>query len=205
MKLPKSVQVKESVKLFLNKYNYKIVLVTKHADLFRNKGYLQFADVDANILMPENIDDQLYCLGQFLCKLDQRDFSVRIEYPYVNIYLNDPSILELIAKENSSYIKEIYMPPASLQTFKPGVTITKKLDFDYKIYIGVRKNRNHKNFVEWAEQTKKIRLTNLSRVNLLRDYSRCSSYFYAKDALTLTMVKMFLGSDITRIEQLIKA
>jgi hypothetical protein len=66
------------------------------------------------------------------------------------------------------------------------------------------KTRNsYASFISWTENNSKVKMTNNAIRDLGRDRSWGGCYFYVKDEKCLTMVKMFLGSEIGRIDRII--
>lgn len=216
MKLPKSALIKETTSLFSNKYNYKIVLICSSAGWFRNKNYsytlskleevtpAQYSNKWSRI---KNEDDLKFhfALLHTLENFDTSLYDLRVEIPRISIYTNETKFVEQLAFLQEDAVKAIYLPNKSLKQLEPGTVIVKRLDYGYKVHLGTIRNRNHKNFIEWAKKSDKIRLTCRCITDLTRNTSWGGSYFYVKDDKALTMVKMFLGADILRVEQIIKA
>lgn len=216
MKLPKSVQIKETTSLFANKYNYKIVLICPAAGWFRQKNYdfaftklseITPADYSSRWIKIKNDKDlkQSFALLDALRALDIDLYNIRIESPRISIYTNESKYIEQLAAVEEANVKFVCIPSKTIQKLDPGKVVVKTLDYDYKVYLGTIRKRNHSNFIEWCETNGKIRLTKKCKTDLTKDNSWGGSYFYVKDAKTLTMVKMFLGGDISRVEQVIKA
>jgi hypothetical protein len=216
MKLPKQTQIKETISLFSGKYNYKIVLICPVASWFRGKNYGLVED-NLEEIGPKGFygrsnkfktaDDIKYCgnLVNLLKTFDESTYDIRVESPRINFYTNDTLQVEKLAGLDEERVKFISVPGKSLQKLEPGKVVVKTLDYDYKVYLGSIKRRNHSNFVSWAEKNPKIRLTKRCCRDLSHDVSWGGAYFYVKDERTLTMVKMFLGSDISRVDRVIKA
>ena len=64
--------------------------------------------------------------------------------------------------------------------------------------------QNLSSFVNWSKNNPKVRLPKRAQKDLVKDYSPGGSYFYVKDAKSLTMVKMFLGSYISKVETVVR-
>jgi hypothetical protein len=216
MKLPKNLRIKETLKLFLDKYNYKISFICPAAAMFRSKNY-EYALTKLNEVEPAHFSDPwskiksapdlkyCYAVLDALKSFDDSLYEIRIESPIVNVYTNDTKYIETLAKIADKDVKFVSMPNGNVQTISKGKVIVKKLDFDFKVFLGTIKKRDYSNFVSWAQNSKKIRLTKKVVKDLSKDYSWGGGYFYVKDEQTLTMVKMFLTTDISRIEIVIKA
>ena len=216
MKLPKSVPIKETTSLFSNKYNYKIVLICSAAGWFRNKNYdhalsklnevtlLQYSNKWTRIKTEDDLKFHFKLLHT-LEKFDQSLYDSRIETPRISIYTNETKYIEQLVSLDEDSIKVIYVPNSKLKQLEPGTIIVKRLDYGYKVHLGTIRNRNHREFIQWAKNSNKIRLTRRCIADLTRNTSWGGSYFYVKDEKTLTMVKVFLGTDISRIEKIIKS
>ncbi len=214
MKIPKSILIKDTVSLFSNKYKYKVVLVCPLASWFRGND---LANVSAKLteLTDKGIvpswakvklpDDVNFTKGihDIVSSFDQ-GYDIRVEQPFINFYTNESPHVEKLCNLDPIRIKYISIPNKNNPELSPQSVIVKKLDFDYKIFMG-RTRKNYRDFVTWAEGNKKVRLTPTVKSHLIKDRSWGGSYFYVKGEQTLTMVKLFLGSDIAKIDNVIKA
>ena len=133
-----------------------------------------------------------------------QDYTIRIEHPWINFYTNDTKHVELLTALNPGQIKYVCIPNKANPSLQPRSVIVKTLDFGFKIHMGTTR-QDYINFVNWSKNNSKIRLTRKSERDLSKAKSWGGSYFYVKDEKTLTMVKVFLGSDINRIEAVLKA
>lgn len=208
MKLPQSIQTKQTVRLFTGKYKYKIVLVSKAAGWFRGAKLdtvkQNIANVDPAWGIKLNADDRNYAFELVSAMSAMSDYIIRVESPYINFYTNKEKDIELIAKINELNVKYISLPAVgSESSLDDNKIIVKNLDFDYRVTIG-RTRQNHSNFVEWCKDKDKIRLTKRAQSQLSRDASWGGYYFYVKDDKTMTMVKMFVGGAIQAIELCVK-
>ena len=204
MKLPKSVQIKETTTLFLDKYNYKIVLVCPVAGWFRNRDY----SFTRKKLGEAHSSQYLQFCHDFLDLLqgfDYDEYNIRIETPYISFYTNNTNYIESITSVPDAVIKYAYLPNLNLKKLDPGEVVVKRLDFNYKVHLGVIHDKDYSSFLSWADNNPKIRITKKCIRDLSRSRSWGESYFYVKDDKTLTMVKMFLGGDIRRVYRVIKA
>lgn len=216
MKLPKSIQTKETLKLFLDKFNYKISIITPGASFFRGKNlnYAEFrlkefgpSDFSFKWSKIKNNDELNYCIKllEYFKNFDSDEYELRVENPIISLYTNNTKYIEKIAGLSEKNVKFVWLPNNKIKNLIPGKLIVKKLDYDYKISMASIRKRNYIDFISWAKNNSKIKLTNKFIRELSRDTSFGGSYFYVKDSKTLTIVKMFLGSDISKIEELIKA
>lgn len=214
MKLPSSIQTKQTIRLFHGKYKYKIVLLSKAASWFRGNDHLTnvkkgLATADASPsswVRKLTSADKSYVLKLLAAMTPMTDYSIRIESPYINFYTNNDSDVEKLAKIDSDHVKYVCLPaPGSESLLDDKKVLVKNLDYAYKINMS-RTRSNHSNFVTWcADKTDRIRLTKTAKRNLSRDGAWGGYYFYVRDDKTLTMVKMFLGEGIGNIESVVKA
>lgn len=214
MKLPKNLLIKDTVSLFMGKYQYKVVLMCAVASWFRNKNLKQVEQklnnnhendfwFGSKIKAAENVSFT-HKLTEELKKFNASEYDIRVESPLINVYTNNKLYVELLTAIDSSFIKFVSLPNKDILPLKKGDVIVKNLDFDYKVFMGSTR-RNYKDFLNWSVDNDKIRITKRCTKDLNKDRSYGGSYFYVKGAKTLTMVKMFLGSDVSRVENVIKA
>ncbi len=212
MKLPKSVLIKDTVSLFSNKYKYKIVLVCPGAGLFRgNKldyAIEKLTEIKAGTYnVPwfkiRTKEDLEYCFSLHKLLSSLNDYELRIEHPLLNVYTNTPNNIERLAALDDKRIKYICLPDKNIGDLEKNTVVVKKLDYKHKVHIGSTK-QDYTAFVKWCENNEKIRLTKSAKRDLSKIRSWGGSYFYVKDDKTLTMVRMFLGSAIVKLDTVIK-
>jgi hypothetical protein len=196
----------------MDKYECKIVLVCPVASWFRGNDlefvfeklseYKENGIGDAWLKIKSD-DDLTFCfsLQQAMANLTC-NYITRVEHPLISIYTNDKKCVETLTNLDSSRVKYITIPS------KAGITsntvVVKTLDYDYKIHMG-RTRKSYSDFLVWSENNKKIRLPRRMKTDLGKISSWGGGHFYVKGENTLTMVKLFLGSDIHKIEHVIKA
>ncbi len=213
MKLAKSIQTKQTIRLFNGKYKYKIVLLSKAASWFRG-GDLNTIKKNLNSSSSSSIswvkkltqDDYDYVFRLVTVLSSTKDYLIRVESPYINFYTNNPSDIEKLSKINENNVKYVSLPePGSENLLDSNKVLVKNLNYSYKITMGKTRS-NHSNFVSWCVgKEDKVRLTKSASKNLNKDSSWGGYYFYVKDDKTLTMVKMFLGEGINSVESVVKA
>lgn len=210
MKLPKHLLIKDTIKLFNNKYQNKVVIVSPIASLLRGKNYNYALSALSKHGKPFFFkikeDEKVYALKLIseLKLFDQEEFAIRIESPYINVYTNNNKHVETLTNLDPEKVKYISIPNKNNPPLEQGKVITKHINHKYKIFLGTT-HRDHKSFLSWAEHNSRVKLTKKCQKDLSKSYSFGGSYFYVMDEKLLTMVKMFLGSDISRIESVIKA
>lgn len=126
------------------------------------------------------------------------DFAVRVEGKILGIYSNNDELIEKIGNIDRTIVREISVP--SNQTVKnfllsnPNKVITKSYTHKFRVTVNPLR-ANSQSFHEWAEQIPKIKL-------LKRTY-KTEGYFYAADEKVLGLCRLFLGSKIRRIDELV--
>lgn len=209
MKFLKSHRVEYTDRLFQGKFKYKAVLSSGLSGWFRG------GNLDRVELLLEHGDfysrNATTAEKGFAKKLNNllrtiEVWQVRIETPYISLYVNDIKDLESIVKISGySRLKYVSIPdPATESKLDNQTVLVKKLDFDFKVTVGAT-NQNYVSFVNWCKDNPKIRLPKRAAKDLSKDYSPGGGYFYVKDDKSLTMVKMFLGRTITKVENVIRA
>jgi hypothetical protein len=197
----------------MKKYKYKIVLVCPVANWFRgndlNNVIVRLTELETTGVAPPWVklrsnEDKQFCRDVYTTLNKFNDYELRVEHPLINFYTNNSSYIEQLSSIDPARIKYISLPNKNNPELEAGTVIVKKLDYDYKIFMG-RTRKNYNNFVTWAESNKKIRLTPTVKKQLSRDTSWGGGYFYVKGEQTMTMVRVFLGSDIAKIDSVIKA
>lgn len=202
MKLPKQVDIQYSNRLFSNKFKYKVVL------RLSNSGKLRGLNVDNifdRVFSKFDKNEEKFCRQLIGILQKNADFQIRIETPYASIYTNSENTVEKLTSIDSSKVKYVSIPsPDAKELIVDNTVALKTLDFNFRVNLG-QTRQNYSNFVEWAESNPKLKLPKRCKRDLSKNYSNGGSYFYVKDEKVLTMVKMFLGSTITRVENVVRA
>lgn len=216
MKIPKTIKIKNTTRLFFNQYKFKLVLISATAHFFRGNN-LKYAKE-----MTDNLRKKDYTLGGWGKKnigvkdLDYSDqiiktmskmenYCLRVESPLLSFYTNSEKDAETILKLKPEFVKYISIPesPDTETKLESNKVITKKIDFDFKVTIG-RTRDSFDSFLEWCKDNPKIRMPKRAKRDLEKTHSWGGSYFYVKDAKTLTLVKLFIGSYINKVESVVK-
>ena len=204
-----SIPIKETKRLFIDKYGYKIVLVVPAAHWFRG-GDLNFA---LNQLTGFNLQDKNppwskiktqadldYCFSLYKTLFALSDYELRVEAPFLSVYTNNPKHIDKLLKLDEDRVKYISKPPAT--PLEQGTVIMVREGWEYKVTLG-RTNDRHTNFIEWADKTGAVKLTNSAKKSLERMSSWGGAHFYVRDERALTMSRMFLGAGIGRIDRIV--
>jgi hypothetical protein len=204
MKFLKSHNIKYSTRLFRGKYKYKVVFTSGVAGWFRGSSADDIINHHDNndyyYSRKASSSDKIHAkkLGELLKKID--NWAARVETPCVSLYLDTEQDLEKVVTNCKSRVKYVEIPdPKSEDLLAEGTVLVKKLDFKFRVSLGAS-NQNHSNFVQWCENNPKIRMPKRAKRDLNRDSNAGGSFFYVKDEKVLTMVKMFLGRTITKVE-----
>jgi hypothetical protein len=131
-----------------------------------------------------------------------KDYSIRVEQPFVSIYINSKKDVDKLTKLEPSKVKYISVPPTN-NTLAENTIITSKIDFDYRITLG-KTTREHSAFVDWASSNKKLRLTKSCIKELHKNRSWGGTYFYITGDNNLLMARMHLGEAINRVDRIVK-
>lgn len=204
------IRCKETKRLFMDKYGYKVVLVVPGAQWFRG-NHLDIAqdrlnNTDINpkystnkIRTPQDLE-----YSKKVCAMLQSlsDYDIRVETPCISVYTNNPQDIDKLCDIDVSRVKYISKPPA--EGISKNTVIMEQEGWDYKITLG-RTRQIYSDFVEWAENGKDlVKLTGGCKKALMRNYHWGGSHFYVKNDKSLTMVRMFLGDSISRVDQVVK-
>ena len=212
MRLDKSILIKDTVSLFSNKYQYKIVLVCPAANWFRGND-LDFVEARLKLLKTgqrplwlkiKSNEDIEYCFDLQKVLVSSSDYNIRVEHPYLNFYSNNSRSIEALAGLDPARVSYVCMPNKTNPSLKEGAVIVKKLDYDYKVFLG-KTTQDNSTFVTWARQNKNIRLTKRAEKDLCKTRSYGGSYFYVRTDKAMTMVRMFVGTYVSKVESVIKA
>ncbi len=208
MKFLKYLRVEHTNKLFQGKFKYKAVISSGLAGWFRGGNLsrtLVLIESDGFYSRNATNAEKQYAKKLLNYLKNIENWQVRVETPYISLYFNEIVDLESVVKFSRNRIKYVAIPDPNTECNLTNQTvIVKKLDFDYKVFVGAT-NQNYLSFVTWCNNNNKIKLPKRAARDLSKDYSPGGGYFYVKDDKSLTMVKMFLGRTITRVENVIRA
>ena len=198
-------------RLFNNKYQYKVVLVCGGASYFRDRDFDQIRQRLAGFNFEEryyknagikNQEELDWTLKLLVTLQNLKDYSVRVEQPFVSIYTNTKKDVDKLIKLEPGKVKYISIPPSN-STLLENTIISTKIDFDYRITLG-KTTREHSAFVDWASSNKKLRLTKSCIKELHKARSWGGTYFYITGDNNLLMARMHLGEAINRVDRIVK-
>jgi hypothetical protein len=190
-----------------------VVLKTAAAHWFRPDAFLKIKerlkDPDESIqkfifnkksLFEEN---KLSYVKLIYEQLESRDdYAIRVESPYLSVYTDDYKLIEKLSNINTDLTKYIEVP--AIENLQPGEVYSSRLNFKYKVHFGST-NQSYIEFVNWCDNNLKIKISRKAKIWLCKPRSFLGGYFYVKDDKTMTMVKIFLGSIIKKIETITKS
>jgi hypothetical protein len=203
---------KTTNRLFKGTYQYKIVLICATASMFRSGDMDSvLAQIKKIVVTPSGLysnrrftqEDIDYAFKLHSAVTSMSNFELRVESPWISFYTNNLANIELLTALDETKVKYISAPPANQQLASDNI-IMPKMNYDYRITIG-KTITEHSAFVQWAENSDKLRLTKSCRKDLLKQRSWGGTYFYVTGDNTLLMAKMHLGGSIAKIERIIKA
>jgi hypothetical protein len=209
MKLNPKIPIKRTKKLFLDKYSYKVVIISVFASVFRGNDLEHAAKklghYEKTRSMPHWVrhcipSDRILANDILQLLTSMTDYAIRVESPILSIYTNKLEDVKKITDELVNYIKYISM---SENTLEKGTIYLKKIDFDYKVTLGSIRSPQD-SLVKWCDNNSKIRMPKTCKEQLELGWGCKQRYFYVKDDRSLIMVKMFLGSNIQRIDRVVK-
>jgi len=208
----KLLPTKKTNKLFLDLYRYKIVLISKLATTFRGRDIEDAAEKIAHWRENKTFPGWVY--NGVASDLDRAfnivkafqkvsDYKLMVSSPFLTFYTDKFDDFKQVSKELFDYIKYISMPEDNRPILEKNTVYLKRIDYDFKITI-TQRVPNNESFFKWCTGNDKIRMPRRCRDHIRRGWRSGDSYFYVKDAKTLSMVQMFLGSNIQRIDRVVK-
>jgi hypothetical protein len=144
--------------------------------------------------------------------LDQEDVQVRSEHSTFNIYCKDTDLYNAILGKMSGYVSTVF-EPSTVQEFEYMIQNSHKKilcnhlpyeKFKYRLYFRADCDSDVKrSFSSWlTNYMDKVKITN----NTFKWFSsgwRQSPYIYVMDQATLSMMGLFLGNNVQKVEEFI--
>jgi hypothetical protein len=204
------MKCKETKRLFMDKYGHKAVLIVPGAQWFRGNHLDVVEEKLKNTDVAQNFTSKIRTPADLeyskkVCTAIQSmlDYDIRVESPLISVYTNTASDIDKLCAIDLSRVKYISKPPAG--GISKNTVIMEQEGWDYKITLG-RTKQSYQEFVEWAENGKGlVKLTGGCKSALLRSHHWGGSHFYVKNDKALTMIRVFLGGSISRVDQVVKA
>jgi len=212
MKLNPKIPIKRTKKLFLDTYSYKVVIISALASIFRGNDLDSVSKKLAYYRLNTNTKPVQYWsrhmstddidLAENILHLltPMSDYVLRVESPIISVYTNKLEDIKKITDSVTEFVKYVSLSENNLEK---GIIYLKKIDFDYKVTLGhIRSPQD--SLIKWCANNSKIRMPKTCKEQLELGWGCKQRYFYVKDDRSLIMVKMFLGSNIHRIDRVIK-
>lgn len=205
---------KTTTRLFRGTYQYKIVLICAGAQWFRSGDmdttleYLKRIklgtpihqyQISTSIKSQEDLD-YAFKLQSKLSKME--DIVVRVESPWVTVYTNTKKNVDILANLDNNKVKYISVPPKA-SSLEAGIIIMPKMNYDYRVTLG-KTTQEYQSFIEWAETSKKIKLTKSCKKDLQRPRTWGGTHFYISGENNLLLAKVHLSGAIAKIERIVK-
>jgi hypothetical protein len=209
------MQYKTTRKLFKNKYQYKIVLTVKGAQLFRTGDMDTALDGLKQVtLAPQSIssnwrntyiktqEDLDYAFKLQAAVAKMTDHEIRVESPWLTVYTNSKKDIKTLTDLDENNVKYISSPPTN-SSLSQDTIIMPKMNYEYRVTLG-KTTQEHSTFISWAENNAKLKLTKSCIRDLEKVRSWGGKYFYITGDNNLLMAKMHLGGSIAKIERIVK-
>lgn len=206
-------------KLYFGKWPFKIKIEVSGAWMVKRKGVLatllMCKDPDyrkayqyRNINFPK-LEAFTISIKPFLDK----DINVRVEGGIFSIYCKDPDLFESISKACAAFIVAEYAPSNDIELEYMNNNSAKKVlcnhipfnRYPYKVHVKYNTPLNTRSsFKKWSENYNgKIKPASAAYNWLNGINSYTNLVFYVEDQPTLSMVGMFLGSHVAKVEEFI--
>jgi hypothetical protein len=213
-------------KLFYGRYPYKISCEVLGAYLIVREGIEETKDICNNIIKPhlqfwydnywkKNIDkSNLSAFAKSLEPFVGKDLKFRTEGRIFDIYCLNREIFEKLEKNLSEWIREITEPNSKkelefLTNSGPKKIVCQKLPhgkFQYRVYVRYKTDIAIRiKFKNWIDQYgDKVRLPGQTYDWFtMGNRWAWTPNFYVEDSATLSMVGIFLGNAIQKIEEFV--
>ena len=208
----KLLPTKKTNKLFMDKFRYKIVLVSKFSPMFRSAN-LDDIEKKLNYYIQKKIfppwiwngEAGDYSVANDIVKSIKplENYKIMVSSPFISLYTDNFNDFKTVTKELFTCVKYISVPEDSTPILEKNTVYLKRIDYDYKVTISNRID-NNESFFKWCRDNDKIRMPERCQRHVKRGWRVGDSYFYVKDAKSLSMVQMFIGSNIQRIDRVVK-
>lgn len=206
-------------KLFYGKWSFKLKIEIPGAWMIKRNGVddtISFCKgdhrLDSYTYRYINKDKLLKFTNVIAPYLD-KEVSIRVEGKIFSIYCKDRALFDAISKDCSEYIVAEYVPASDSELEYMHNNGAKKVlcnhipfnQYPYKVYIRYNMPQNTRSsFKKWTENYEgKIKLVSATYnwLNGINSYNNL--IIYIADKPTLSMVGMFLGGSIAKVEEFI--
>jgi hypothetical protein len=214
----KSLNRRETTKLFYDEYPYKLVVVNGLAFSFREKN-LANAKADLDLLQQQYDQGEPLVRGSFgysrpvdydtffeaknlyieFCKQD--DFKLRVSNPYMQIYSHDYNWLVMLSTKIKSACEFWEPKEGNLSALEKNVILVNSpVEYQYKVTLG---HTCDKNLASWIKNnTDKVKAGNICLDTIENSGYVRGMYFYVRDEKILQLLNLFV-SKLARIDKLV--
>jgi hypothetical protein len=211
----------ETTKLFWDEYLYKLVIHNKIARIFRNKN-LSYAKQVLETLKGAHVNGLPLCYvkskRQDFVKESQyldaeklltffsanNKFKIRVESTTLNIYSNDKTWLESIAKIiTPNNVTEFWEPQSSSieHLLEKTIILEEKINYEFRLTLGNK--RGSQGFAQFARKNPHLVRAGPVLLKEMENQGWVSGmYFYARDEKVIQLCHIMLDN-IRRIDKVI--
>jgi len=216
LKMTKSLKIR---KLFYGKYPYKIECRASGAYLIarwnseRIKSFCLREEKETSIFF-KNIDktDLLNFFNAIEPFLEKK-LKFRTENNAISIYLDNKDVFDSLSQSLDQWIHSVY-EPANEEELEFLLNSNKKVicsnlphgKYKYKVYLNYHTHINtRQRFKKWIKNYGEKIKTNLSSESWFNKdpYYPIDPQIYVEDQPTLSMIGLFLGNDVRKVEEYI--
>lgn len=205
-------------KLYYGKWPFKIKIVVSGSWMIKRRGIentLKYCEGKEKLqyYQREINKSRLSAFTNTIRKYLTNDVNVRVEGSIFSIYCKDPAVFEAISKECATYIVAEFAPASDTELDYMNNNSAKKVlcnhipfnHYPYKVFIKYNTPLNTRiAFKKWVENYKsKIKVVSATHNWLNGVDSYNALIIYVADQPTLSMVGMFLGNSVSKVEEFI--
>ena len=214
----KSLNRRETTKLFYDEYPYKLVVVNGLAHIFRDKNLSKAKELLDDLQQqcdsgepltrgsygfdyPVEHDTFIEAKKLYIEFCKHPDFKLRVSNPYMQIYSHDYEWLTMLST-NIKYARELWEPKSgNLSTLdKNVILVNHHTDYPYKVTLGYSCD---KNLATWIRNNSdKVKAGNTCLETIERGGYIRGMYFYARDEKILQLLSLFVGK-LSRVDKLV--
>lgn len=191
-------------KLFYNKWIYKIVVRVRRRSYYNTAIF--------SLPVDESLPVYTALRSSLSANFDHKKYTCRVEGQRASIFCNEKEVLDSIEKMCTGFIVSIYEPESSqeveiLTNHSRRKVLCKNLPkqiYQFKFYIDSHmKDETKLSFWKWTIKYDKTKIClTESTCDWLTNHGYWNScYGYAADEKTMSMICLYLGSNLRYIEE----
>lgn len=211
-------RLKNTKKLFFDKYLYKVSVWSALSEQFRGKS-IDHTEASLRQILNEmeykgetsrlvgnqwysktvTVQDVRLTLALAILASGVDDYHFRVEGNTLSFYVNDETALGTVCDlfDNTGKIREVCRPENDkIKDFllaNPKQII--RAEYSHKYKVTVNALRDADSFKQWAEKLPKLKV-------MPKNNYTVGGYFYVADLKTLSLCQIFLGDRICRVDEL---